>query len=58
MVDTITINNEDFAANLIALAILCLDNGTDNCDLILTTSKGKIKCEITFEAIKEDNDNE
>lgn len=58
MIDTITINNEELASSLIALAILCMENGTDNCDLTLTTSNGKIKCEITFKAIKEDEEEE
>lgn len=44
----ITINSRELANNLVALAFMCANTGTDNCDLILTTSMGKISCHIEF----------
>lgn len=44
----VTINNKELATYLITLAIMCANEGTDNCDIILTTSKGKINCNIEF----------
>jgi len=52
----VTIDNKELATNLIALAIMCADEETDNCDIILTTSKGKIKCHIEFEEVKDEHD--
>ena len=43
-----TINSQELANNLVALAFMCANTGTDNCDLILTTSMGKINCHIEF----------
>ena len=51
--ETITINNKDLASNLITLAIICATEGTDNCDISLTTSKGKINCHIEFEGVED-----
>lgn len=53
----ITINNKELANNLLTLAIMCIKEGTDNCDIILTTSKGKINCHIEFsDIIKDEKD--
>ncbi len=51
-----TINNKEFASYLIALAIMCAENDTDNCDLELTTGMGKINCHIEFEGIEDGNE--
>ena len=48
-----TIKNKELASNLMALAIICSDNGTDNCDPTLTTSKGKLICHIEFEGVED-----
>lgn len=50
----ITINNKELANNLLTLAIMCTKEGTDNCDIILTTSKGKINCHVEFSDIKDE----
>ena len=47
-----TINDKELASNLIALAIMCIGNDTDNCDLELTTEMGVINCHIDFEVVK------
>ncbi len=52
----ITIKNEEFASNLIALALMCAENGTDNCEVQLTTSKGKINCHIELSEVENGND--
>ena len=52
----ITIKNEEFASDLIALAIMCANEGTDNCDVQLTTNKGKINCHIEFSEVEDGND--
>lgn len=44
-----TINNEELLYNLLTLAKMCADNGTDSCDLTITTDKGDIICHIEFE---------
>lgn len=44
-----TINNKELATDLITLAVMCANEGTDNCDITLTTTKGKINCHIEFE---------
>lgn len=49
------INNQEFASNLIALAIMCANEGTDNCDITLTTTKGKINCHIEFKGVEDEN---
>jgi hypothetical protein len=49
----LTINNKELASNLIALAIMCAGEGTDNCDIQLTTSKGKINCHIEFSEVED-----
>ena len=36
------INNKELATDLLTLAAMCANEGTDNCDITLTTSKGKI----------------
>lgn len=48
-----TINNKEFASYLLALALMCANEKTDNCDIILTTSKGKIKGHIEFSEVEE-----
>ena len=49
-----TINNREFATYLITLAVMCANEETDNCDIILTTSKGKINCHIEFSDVEND----
>lgn len=44
-----SINNEELMNNLLALAMMCLNNDTDNCDLTISTDKGKIICHVQFE---------
>ena len=44
-----TINNQDLLDNLLALALMCYRNDTDNCDLTITTDRGAIICHIEFE---------
>ena len=51
-----TINNKELATDLIALAIMCANEGTDNCDIALTTTKGKINCHIEFSEVSEDGE--
>lgn len=48
-----TINNKEFASYLLALAVMCANEETDNCDISLTTSKGKINCHIEFSEVEE-----
>lgn len=48
-----TINNKEFASYLLALAVMCASEETDNCDISLTTSKGKINCHIEFSEVEE-----
>lgn len=48
------INNPDFASYLAALAVMCANNGTDNCEITINTNKGAFKCEITFSPVNED----
>ena len=50
-----TINNKELASDLLALAVMCANEGTDNCDIALTTTKGKINCHIEFEGAEDDN---
>ena len=49
-----TINNKELATDLITLAVMCSNEGTDNCDITLTTTKGKINCHIEFSKVIED----
>ena len=51
-----SIDNKELATGLIALAIMCANEGTDNCELTLTTSKGKINCHIEFSEAENGND--
>jgi hypothetical protein len=51
-----TIDNKELATDLIALAFMCASEGTDNCDITLTTSKGKISCHIEFSEVEDGND--
>lgn len=51
-----TINNKELATYLLSLAVMCASEGTDNCDIILPTSKGKINCHIEFEEVEDGND--
>lgn len=46
------INSKELASDLIALAVMCANEGTDNCDITLTTSKGKINCHIEFKGVE------
>jgi len=49
----IKINNKKFASYLLALAVMCAEEDTDNCDITITTSKGKINCHIEFSEAEE-----
>lgn len=51
-----SIDNKELATDLITLAVMCASEGTDNCDITLTTSKGKINCHIEFEGVEDGND--
>lgn len=51
-----TIDNKELATDLITLAVMCANEGTDNCDITLTTSKGKINCHIEFTGVEDGND--
>lgn len=53
-----TIDNKELATDLIALAIMCANEGTDNCDILLTTTKGKINCHIEFSEVLEDGNDD
>ena len=48
-----TINNKELATDLITLAVMCASEGTDNCDITLTTTKGKINCHIEFSEVED-----
>ena len=48
MNEKIIINNKDFAAYLLSLATICLEHGTDNCNI---TIDDKIKCYIEFKEV-------
>ena len=50
----IILNTKELASTLVALAIFCMNEGTDNCEIPLITSKGKIKCHVEFYDV--DND--
>ena len=47
------INNKDLANSLVALALMCTEEDTDNCDLTITTSNGKLKVHIEFDAVED-----
>lgn len=47
-----TINDKELANKLTALALICVNEGTDNCDLTITTSKGILICHIEFEGVE------
>ena len=49
-----TINNKELATDLLTLATMCANEGTDNCDITLTTSKGEINCHIDFSEVEND----
>lgn len=51
-----TIDNKELATDLITLAVMCASEGTDNCDITLTTSKGNINCHIEFSGVDEGDD--
>lgn len=50
------INNKELATDLLTLAVMCANEGTDNCDITLTTSKGKITCHIEFSEVEDGSD--
>ena len=52
----VTINNKELATDLLTLAVMCANEGTDCCDITLTTSKGKINCHIEFEEVDDGKD--
>lgn len=47
------INDKELASGLTALAIMCACEGTDECDITITTTKGNINCHIEF-SVEED----
>ena len=51
-INKIKIINKKFASYLLALAVMCGEEGTGNCDITITTSKGKINCHIEFSEAK------
>ena len=51
-----TIDNKELASDLITLAVMCASEGTDNCDITLTTTKGKINCHIEFSEVEDGKD--
>lgn len=53
-----TIDNKELATDLLTLAIMCGREGTDNCDITLTTIKGKINCHIEFSEVLEDGNDD
>ena len=50
-----TINNKELASDLLALAVMCANEGTDNCDIAVTTTIGEINCHIEFERVEDGN---
>ena len=48
-----TIDNKELATDLITLAVMCANEETDNCDITLTTTKGKINCHIEFSEVED-----
>lgn len=50
-----SINNKELATDLLTLAVMCANEGTDNCDITLTTTKGKINCHIEFSEVEDGN---
>jgi hypothetical protein len=42
------------ATYLITLAVMCANEDSDNCDITLTTTKGKINCHIEFECVEQE----
>ena len=50
-----TIKNKVLATDLLTLATMCANEGTDTCDITLTTSRGKINCHIEFSEVVEDS---
>ena len=49
-----TIDNKDLADHLTTLALMCIANDTDNCDITLSNKKlGNIRCHIEFSNIDE-----
>lgn len=51
----ITIHDEDFTASLLALAIMCENEGTNSCDITVTANEIGIKCHIDFSAIENED---
>jgi hypothetical protein len=45
------------ATYLIALAIMCANEGTDNCDIALNAIKGNINCHIEFNTVCKNEEN-
>lgn len=48
-----SINNKELVNNLLALAIMCSNNDTDNCELTIPLNGGEIICHIQFEGALE-----
>lgn len=45
------INNKELSNILITLAVMCANEGTDNCDITLITNKGNMNCHIEFSEV-------
>jgi len=52
-----SMNNKELASDLLALAVMYANEGTNTCDIALTTSKGKINCHIEFEGVEDGENN-
>lgn len=51
-----TINNKELVTDLLALAVMCASEGTDNCDISLTTPKRKLNCHIEFSDVESEDE--
>lgn len=51
----IIINDKDFTASLLALAIMCENEGTNSCDITVIANELSIKCHIDFSAIEDED---
>ena len=49
----VTIDNKELATHLTALAIMCASEGTDSCDITISTSKGEFNCHIEFSGVED-----
>lgn len=44
-----TIDNKELATDLFTLAIMCASEGSDECDITINATKGRINCHIKFD---------